>query len=428
MKIGETFRYARPYDASPLKIDELPNFFHATQTPGSRKALLEKGINPLRSVRTTSGPRTPAILISSSPHKVGSAQTPWQDVFDPDNGHIRYFGDAKTPGADPATAPGNKALLAAFVAQSSGDRSARDTAPPLLFFRRVRVDGAVKGRVMFQGFGIVERAELTSQFDQKNGVSFSNYVYDFCVLSLAEEGEQFDWDWVSDRRDPEKNLQATLASAPSSWTEWVRRGSIAIPSVRRRVSKLLTTRTEDQRPPSGTKERRTLDEVYSFYKGREHRFELLAASIVRNILEGPGTGYTFGWLTPPSADGGADFVARLDLGSGFSKAKIVIYGQAKCEVPTGTTSGRDVARTVARLKRGWIGAYVTTGAFSEPVQREIIDDAYPLLLVPGARVATEVSIMARREGFATVAAFLKNLDSNYPDAVANRRPEEILLA
>lgn len=50
--------------------------------------------------------RTPAILTSSSPHKIGSKQTPWQDFFDTDNGHIRYFGDAKIPTADPSRSPG----------------------------------------------------------------------------------------------------------------------------------------------------------------------------------------------------------------------------------------------------------------------------------------------------------------------------------
>ena len=42
------------------------------------------------------------------------------------------------------------------------------------------------------------------------------------------------------------------------------------------------------------------------------------------------------------------------------------------------TNGKDIARTVARLKRGWIGIYITTGYFSEPVQREVIEDKYPL--------------------------------------------------
>jgi hypothetical protein len=43
-------------------------------------------------ISTVDGERWPAILISSGPHKIGAPETPWQDLFDPDNGHIRYYG------------------------------------------------------------------------------------------------------------------------------------------------------------------------------------------------------------------------------------------------------------------------------------------------------------------------------------------------
>ena len=90
MKVGDIFRYARPYDAKPSEIDGYPNFFHRTQTADHKMALLEAGINPIANIRAVDGSRRPAILISSSPHKTGSHETPWQDYFDPDNGHVRY--------------------------------------------------------------------------------------------------------------------------------------------------------------------------------------------------------------------------------------------------------------------------------------------------------------------------------------------------
>ncbi|MFF4010875.1 hypothetical protein [Streptomyces sp. NPDC001717] len=37
--------------------------------------------------------RRPAVLIRSSPWKAGTDETPWHDVFDLDNGRVRYFGD-----------------------------------------------------------------------------------------------------------------------------------------------------------------------------------------------------------------------------------------------------------------------------------------------------------------------------------------------
>jgi len=66
---------------------------------------------------------------------------------------------------------------------------------------------------------------------------------------------------------------------------------------------------------------------------------LLAARVVERILSGCGGDFRLGWVTPHSSDGGADFVGRLDIGSGFSRVKQVVFGQAKCERIEGTTSG-----------------------------------------------------------------------------------------
>ena len=53
---------------------------------------------------------------------------------------------------------------------------------------------------------------------------------------------------------------------------------------------------------------------------------------------------------------------------------------------------------MARLRRGWIGSFVTTGSFTEPAQCEIIVDGYPLLLIPGRVVAREARKLAANEG------------------------------
>ena len=71
----------------------------------------------------------------------------------------------------------------------------------------------------------------------------------------------------------------------------------------------------------------------------------------------------------------------MDIGSGFGAAKIIVLGQAKCESLNTPTSGTHIARTVAKLRRGWLGIYVTTSYFSNNVQIEILEDKYPLLLI-----------------------------------------------
>ena len=104
LTIGTIYRYSSSNSVDIPDIDGLPNLLFHTNTPGQNKALLEAGINPIRAVKSPTGLRTPAILISSSTHKQGSKDTPWQDEFDVDNGYIKYYGDNKSIG-DPSDVP-----------------------------------------------------------------------------------------------------------------------------------------------------------------------------------------------------------------------------------------------------------------------------------------------------------------------------------
>ncbi|WP_179292710.1 restriction endonuclease [Bacillus sp. 7884-1] len=426
MQIGQIFAYRRPYSGAIPVIDDLENYFFITFKEGYNLPLLESGINKVAAINGPDEIRTPAILISSSPHKIGSSDTPWQDYFDPDNGHIRYYGDNKTPGKSPELATGNKRLLEAYDVQNSLDISVRQSAIPILFFKRVNYKGRAKGNVMFQGYGIVERAERVTQYDLKTNKYFSNYVFDFAVFSLESEDEIFNWDWINKRRDPSLSLEETISSAPKSWTNWIKAGQPAIEKNRRRVSKLLTTKAEMQKPTHGSREEKAIKEIYNFYEGKKARFEGLAAIVSQKILNANSGSYVEGWITPSSSDGGSDFVGRLDIGTGFSTTKLVVLGQAKCEQLGVPTNGNHIARTVARLKRGWIGIYVTTSYFSEPVQREVLDDAYPIILVNGLRLAEVALEMVYEQGYNSMLDFLDSIDREYEGKIQSRRPEEIL--
>lgn len=425
IRIGTVLRYARAKDSAPPEIDGLPNYFYATHSPGQNMALLEAGINPIQ--RTKTQQRVPAILISSSPHKVGTSETQWQDFFNPDIGHIRYHGDNKSAGIDPGTPRGNAALLAQFNLHRSRNPADRLKAAPLLFFRRIRVGERSKGNVVFHGFGVIERVDRVVQFDPRKGQSFSNYSFDFAVLSLAAEAEEFDWNWITQRRDDNFSDGEVLAHAPEAWRIWVKEGSDALPKCRRRVSKILVVPKTEQRPTSGSKEERILDSIYRFYDGKKSRFEALAEFIGRRILGVSGR-YVSGWITPSSSDGGADFIGRLDLGSGLASVKLIVLGQAKCERPDVPTGGNHIARTVARLRRGWIGIYITTSFFSEAVQREVIEDKYPIVLVDGLRLAREAYAATIERGLNDVNELLAEIDAFHDQLIAQRDPEEILLA
>lgn len=427
LRMGEVYRYSKPYSSEPARLDGYPNYFHLTWAPDKTLSLLDSGINPIAEAFAPEGKRRPAILISSSPHKIGSAETPWQDFFNSDNGHIRYYGDNKSPNKEPVHAAGNSVLLRALESHQALSIQGRESAVPLVYFRRVSKDGKRKGFVRFEGFGVIERAELVVQYDRANERTFTNYVYDFMVMSLAKENEAFDWSWIAARRDESLSLDNSLAFAPESWKLWLKEGMNAQTRIRRQVSKLLTYSASDQKPGRSSRAEQALEEVYRYYRDRRSRFEALAVVIAEQIISGSGGIYRRGWITPASGDGGADFIGRMDIGSGLASVKLIVLGQAKCEDPSRATGGNHIARTVARLRRGWIGVYVTTSHFSEQVQREVIDDQYPIILINGKRLAEEVLDAVYRGGYSSTEAFLNHVDAQYESMIRARLPEEILL-
>lgn len=423
---GLVYRYGADRSLfDPIK-DGLPNYFFETALEGSALPLLEKGINQMALPRGgQSGAKYAAILISSSPQSRGTEWNPWHDTFEPDLGYVRYFGDAKKPG-DPAAAPGNKVLLEELARHTSGDPQVRATATPFLFFERVTVDGRSHGNVKFHGFGVLERAELVTQYNPGIGY-FTNYVFTFAVLSLSVEDETLSWEWINSRRTGIASLEESGRLAPTSWNQWVRGGREKLDSLRRRAALSQVSPPESQKPLSGSREEKCLREIYDFYSSAgKHRFELLASRAVMSQINTNGGNYIEGWVTRGSGDGGVDFVGKIRLGSGFASMDVVVLGQAKCEALDKPTNGVALARTVARLKRGWIGVYVTTSYFSRQSQLEVIEDAYPLLKISGKTLAEETLKLAEAGGFKSVLDYLEVLELEYPERIQSRRPDEVL--
>ena len=163
LRIGEVFRYNKSFPTDESIVDGLPNFIYVTGTEGRPNAQLESGINPIGSIG-----ECPAILISSSSHKHGSKESPWQDEFDVDQGFVRYFGDNKSP-LDPSKSSGNKSLLEQFAFHKSGLREERLKAAPILLFSSVKVGTRVKGNRVFQGVALIKSAERISQYQKDRG-------------------------------------------------------------------------------------------------------------------------------------------------------------------------------------------------------------------------------------------------------------------
>jgi hypothetical protein len=317
-------------------------------------------------------------------------------------------------------------MLAARERHRSPDRAARLAAEPLVLFRRVSHNGRVKGFAQFQGVALIDRAELVTQIDPKSRRPFANYAFDLLIIDLAAEDEEFTWDWITRRRDPLVVDEGCLKYAPKSWRLWVEGGDAVRPRIRRSVAKLAITARHEQVPVPGSREAAVLDDILAYYATRKHRFEALAELIAARVLGDGRDSYQSGWITPRGHDFGIDFVGRLDIGDGFARTSLVVLGQAKCE--QAVTSGRDIARTVARLQRGWFGCYVTTSFFSPSVQQEVIEDKYPVALIHGRRVAEETWKLVIEQGAGTVQALLDAVDRSYDDRIARRSPDEILLS
>lgn len=152
-------------------------------------------------------------------------------------------------------------------------------------------------------------------------------------------------------------------------------------------------------------------------------FEGVADRVVERIVIESGAKYRRGWVTPGGGDQGIDFIGRIDVGSGFARAKLVVLGQAKCQSLNKATSGRDVARIVARLRRGWLGAYVTTSYYSTNVQREIIEDRFSVVLVHGLQLAEVLDEMMFVKGMTEpqqVIELLEEIDADYESRLSSR--------
>lgn len=436
VQVSELLRYARGADATTVRLDGYPNYHFVTSAPGRGDArlMLEHGINPTAEVNGPDRARRPVIAIRSSPWKAGHETNPWHDEFDLDHGSVRYYGDHKpsTIGIV-GTTPGNKALLDAWRLHAGTDRFERLLAPPLVLFRSQTVETAdgrrvTKGHVAFCGAAIIERLEHVVQRDPTSGRSFPNIVLDLNVVDLSVTDDHLDWRWIDDRRSSDLTAEDSLRHAPFTWRRWVEEGQVALPQVRRRVLSTRVRSVADQQPVPSSVEAEVLQRVYGFFDERKHHFEHLAARVAAGILGRSATAYQEGWLTRAGGDGGVDFVGRLDIGVAPASTPLVVLGQAKCVAPTTSINPDQVARVVARLRRGWLGVFVTTGSFSRQAQTEIINDQYPLVMISGRTLAEEVRRLAYASFGGDVEALLIDTVRAYSSAVTHRRPEEILNA
>ncbi|MFI7103427.1 HNH endonuclease [Streptomyces sp. NPDC050161] len=253
LRVGEVLRSARNRDPSLPLIDGYPNIHHLTASEVLAQVQLSKGINPMAKVRASGERRRPAILICSSSWESGTAETPWRDVFDLDNGRVRYFGDHSGDDTVPVgTMPGNAVLLEAFAGHQASTAQQRAMAVPLLVFAEVSRNTIPEEHVEFCGVAVIERVERIEQ--EAEGRTSLNYRYDLAVLDLSAEREQVDWAWIEARGNPEIAAAEALERAPSSWRQWVEHGDVMLPMVRRRIVRPAESEDFDSQSAGGEQE------------------------------------------------------------------------------------------------------------------------------------------------------------------------------
>ena len=249
-------------------------------------------------------------------------------------------------------------------------------------------------------------------------------MIELALFRMDNENETFSWKWIDERRNPEVDADSALREAPASWKRWVCDGDLAIESCRRFVARQTVVAVGEQAKLTSD-ERQILEEVVDYYIKKRHCFEGLASFVTQRIL---GHQCKRGWVTRRSGDGGIDFVCRLDVGDPadrLSQTSAVVLGQAKCVGLSTSIGGSALARVVARLQRGWIGAFVTTGCFSRAAQLELAQDRYPVVLINGQRLARAVFGVLTQERIGLRDLLDRETDW-YVGSLSNLSPQRIL--
>lgn len=316
------------------------------------------GIRPLlrRKDRHRGNAADLAALILVSRNVSGSGYNPWQDVVDRRQGRIFYWGDAK---ADPRRGrddfDGNRQLAAVWLAINEHRWA---DLPPILHFSKDE-----KGTARFNGLCVL--ADLQDAWFEDDGRRVRNYHAVLDVLPV----ETVNVAWLRARAEGSPPIDV-----PLPWALYARSGA----HERLVLWAKLVKKENEQLPARGSAEWKLLETI--------HGLDPFAAErLVVRAFKSMTVAHTI-TATPPTKDGGFDFFGRFELPPplGYS---IPLKGEVKRYNPgTNKVGPREVARLVARLQRGEHGVFVTTSAFTEQCQEEVFADAYPVELIPGAKL------------------------------------------
>ena len=248
----------------------------------------------------------------------------------------------------------------------------RRLIPPFLHFSK-----PAAGVVVFSGLCVLQQLELT--WFESEGKPVKNYRASLTIL----DAESVEIDWLHQRAlaGPES---ASECKGPPAWMDYV--------SGRTRVLDIFRSRLRtkgEQLPANASPEAAVLRQLRDL---SPTQFEAVVVAVLREL---PHVKHSI-HRTRPTADGGFDFYGEFRLPPPLDY-RIELLGEAKRFASGSGVTGRHLARLVARLDRGQHGLFVTTSHFTRAAQREILEDRYPLHLMPGqdlVNVMTELKLLS----------------------------------
>lgn len=301
-------------------------------------------------------------------------ESEWPDVINLESGTFTYYGDNRSAGRpiNDTRVGGNRLLEKIFRLLHVGDRS---NILPFLCFQKYKTDQGTEMRFLGLACPGAERLsgleDLVAVWRVQGNLRFQNYRAVFTILKT----ETIPHAWLQDMTE---GISPTDSKhCPSAWRTWVKSG---VYSPLRCIRK-QEPRTRAQQMPQGRDERTLLKRVFTELTPRE--FEFFAAALLPMIDD------RFVDLTVTQAvrDGGRDVLAKYRVGHDSHQVMLDTYVEAKHWKLDSAVGVKPMMRLLARLKHRDLGVFVTTSFFESQVQKELIEDGHPVLLVSGGDIA-----------------------------------------
>ena len=297
----------------------------------------------------------------------------WPDSLDYESGVFTYFGDKRTEGdLHKTTVGGNRLLRNIFNKLHVGQR---ELIPPILVFENYKgVDGSYMrflGLVAPGAQGVSSFDDLVAVWRIKDRNRFQNYRSLFTVLKENLVAKVWLEDLVNGI-NPSESIYC-----PSSWKRWVETGIYDPLTCERKRE----PRSKENQSPQNNNESNVLKNVKEGFSDRE--FEFAAVKIVE-LMDPRFKDFK---VTQRARDGGRDAIGTYQVGHADHQIQLTAIVEAKLWKENSDIGVKPMSRLISRIKHRDIGVFITTSCFNKQVQKELIDDNHPVILISGGDIA-----------------------------------------